>query len=132
MGLSLAKLYNETFHKEEPQRLDQDSTINVLYEGNDYTLENSLDLPCKVPLSLIYLKNNAPSIVLTYDSEDKVVFSLKGNMLHFIILIGEESKGKKANTSYPWLSNLDGIRVSRLSEEEYKEAKLYNLMEFRD
>ena len=132
MWLSMAKLYNETFHSEVPIRPDQDSTINVLYEGNDYTLMNSLDLPCKVPLSLIYLKNNAPSIVLTYDAEDKVVFSLKGNMLHFIILIGEESRGKKAHTSYPWLSNLDGIRVSRLSEEEYKEAKLYNLMEFRD
>ena len=132
MGLALAKLYNESVYKETPVRSEQDSMINVLYEGNEYTLENSLDLPCKLPLSLIYLKNNAPSIVLTYPAEDKVLFSLRGNRLHFIVLIGDESRGKKANTSYPWLSNLDGIRVSRLSEEEYKDSRKYNLMEFRD
>ena len=126
----MAKLYNDTFNSEAPVRPEQDSTINVVYEGVDYTLENSLDLPSN--LSLIYSKNNSSSIVLTYDAEDKVVFSLKGNMLHFIILIGEESRGKKAQTSYPWLSNLDGVIVSRLTENEYNEAKLYNLMEFRD
>jgi hypothetical protein len=132
MGLALAKLYNEAVYKETPIRPQQDSIINVIYEGNDYTLENSLELSSKLPLSLMYMKNNSPSIVLRYPAEDRVLFSLKSNRLHFIILIGDNSRGKEAHTSYPWLSNLDGIRVSRLSEEEYKEVKFYNLMEFRD
>ena len=132
MGLSLAKLYNEVFFTEEPVRSEQDSTIKVLFQDTEYTLENSLDISSQPPLSLIYLKQNKPSIVLTYDDEDRVLFSLKGNMLHFILLKGDESKGKKAHISYPWLSNLNGIRVSRLTEDEYKEVKHYNLMEFRD
>ena len=132
MGLSLAKLYNDSFYTEERIRPEKDSKIKVLYNGSEFTLEASLDLPCELPLSLIYLKNNTPSIVLKYDSEDKVLFSLRGNLLHFIILKSDESRGKEAHTSYPWLSNLDGIRVSRITEEEYKDAKLYNLMEFRD
>jgi hypothetical protein len=132
MGLSLAKMYNDKFYTEDRIRPEKDSTINVLYNGSEFTLETSLNLPCETPLSLIYLKNDTPSIILKYDSDDEVVFSLRGNRLHFIILKADKNRGKEAHTSYPWLSNLDGIRVSRITREEYKDAKLYNLMEFRD
>jgi hypothetical protein len=131
MGLILAKLYNENFDKDTIKPTD-DSRINVLYNGTEYILENSLDLPSKPPLSLRYVKDNLPRIVLTYDAEDKVVFSVMGNSLHFIIIIGDESRGSEDSTSYPWLTKLNGIKVSRITEDEYKEKKLYNLMEFRD
>ena len=126
MGIALAKYYiNDTSKKD----LD---IITVIFNDDVYLLENTLDIPCETPLRLSYFKENNPNITLTHDANDRVVFSLRGNMLHFIILKGDTNEGKKEFTSYPWLSNLDGIRISRLTEEEYKETKVFNLMEFRD
>lgn len=127
MGLSIAKLYNDKLGLP----VVSSDAIGVIYNDEVYSLENTLNLP-EPPLSLIYLKGKNPSIVLTYDAEDRVVFSLKGNRLHFIVLTSGQAHGKKESISYPWLSNLDGIRVSRMSEDEYKDFKYYNLMEFRD
>ena len=126
MGLSLAKLYSS---EENP---DGNSKIKVFYDGSEYSLDTFLDLPCETPLSLVYLKGTRPRIMLNYDSDDTIAFSLRSNILHFILIKGTENKGKRTSTNYPWIPTIDGIRVSRITEDEYKDAKLYNLMEFRD
>lgn len=126
MGIALAKYFIDDTSKQD---LD---IITVIFNDDVYLLENTLHIPCETPLVLIYSKENNPKIILTHDANDRVVFSLRGNMLHFIILKGDTNEGKRESTSYPWLSNLDGIRISRLTEEEYKETKVFNLMEFRD
>lgn len=128
MGLSLAKLYSNANSAD----LEDNYRIKVFYNGSEYSLETFLDLPCETPLSLVYLKGNRPRIMLNYDSDDTVAFSLRSNILHFIVIKGSENKGKRTSTNYPWIPTIDGIRVSRITEEEYKDAKLYNLMEFRD
>lgn len=128
MGLSLAKLYSNA----NSEDLEGNYRIKVFYNGSEYSLETLLDLPCETPLSLVYLKGNRPRIMLNYDSDDTIAFSLRSNILHFILIKGTENKGKRTSTNYPWIPTIDGIRVSRITEEEYKDAKLYNLMEFRD
>ena len=115
MGLMFTKYYMQNSSRKEKK-----DYISVNYKGKIYELESTLDLDSRV--SLEYSRGEDPKIILTYDQNDKVLISLRDNKLNFFILVTDDSmQGNKEKLRYPWLSNLDNINISILTEQEYKE-----------
>jgi hypothetical protein len=105
--------------------------ISVYYGGKEHILYLNLVLSEGLEMHLIQNENTA--IELSYPAEDKVVFSLRENLIHFIVISAHGNEGQAQaqgglirtdSVRYPWLPAFDGIRVSRMSEEEYKESWL--------
>ena len=102
--------------------------ISVYYEGKVYVLYSNAVLSDGIEIHA-----TEDDIELSYPADDKVMFSLRENLVHFII-IGAHNVDEKQNMSkkapmiktesvkYPWRQEYDGIRVSRMSEEEYKDS----------
>jgi len=129
MGLMMAKLYIESH---DPPPVIVVKGITVYYAGKEHTLYSTVVLSEGLEVYLIQDENTA--IELSYPAEDKVVFSLRENLIHFIVISeamhegqqkqeGQKSLIKTDSIRYPWIPSFDGVRVSRMSEEEYKEYK---------
>ncbi len=120
----MAKHYIESH---DPPPVNVVKGISVYHGGREHVLY--LNLVLSEGLELHLIQNERPLIELSYPAEDKVVFSLRENLIHFIVISsqGPGQQGvllKTDSVTYPWLPSFDGIRVSRMSEEEYKESWL--------
>ena len=103
--------------------------ISIYYEGKVHTLYSNLMLSDGIEIHA-----TEDNIELSYPADNKVMFSLRENLVHFIVIsslsdLGQKSpkKGsmiKTESVKYPWRSEYDGIRVSKMTEEEYKETWL--------
>jgi hypothetical protein len=131
MGLILAKHYNEKFDTKK-----NDDSINLYYGESVDKLEvgKRFFYPDDDGIELYYKNND--NLELTYDSEYRVVISTADNFVHFMNIYSEGSSGiKRAVLNYPWLPQFNGIRLSKLSEDEYLSSRdevLTRLMYFRD
>jgi hypothetical protein len=131
MGLILAKHYNEKFDTKK-----NDDSVNLYYGESVDKLEvgKRFFYPNDDGIELYYKNND--NLELTYDSEYRVVISTADNFVHFMIIYSEGSSGiKRAVLNYPWLPQFNGIRLSKLSEDEYLSSRdeiLTRLMYFRD
>ena len=105
--------------------------ISVYHGGKEHVLYSTVVLSEGLELHLI--QSEQTLIELSYPADDKVVFSLRENLIHFIVINAEgyeehtvkkDELIKTDSVRYPWISSYDGIRVSRMSEEEYKESWL--------
>lgn len=124
MGLMMAKLYIEA--NDPPVKIIKG--ISVYYGGKEHVLYSTVVL--SEGLEVHFIQDDNAVIELSYPAEDKVVFSLRENLIHFIVISSnsdEQGQGgliKTDSIRYPWLPSFDGVRVSRMSEEEYKESWL--------
>jgi hypothetical protein len=131
MGLILAKHYNEKFDTKK-----DDDSINLYYgeRADKLDVGNRFFYPDDDGIELYY--KNTGNLELAYDSEYRVVISTADNLVHFMIIYSEGSSGiKRAVLNYPWLPQFNGIRLSKLSEDEYLSSRdevLTRLMYFRD
>jgi hypothetical protein len=131
MGLILAKHYNEKFDTKK-----DDDSINLYYgeRADKLDVGKRFFYPDDDGIELYY--KNTGNLELTYDSEYRVVISTADNLVHFMIIYSEGSSGiKRAVLNYPWLPQFNGIRLSKLSEDEYLSSRdevLTRLMYFRD
>jgi len=131
MGLILAKHYNEKFDTKK-----DDDSINLYYgeRADKLDVGKRFFYPDDDGIELYY--KNTGNLELTYDSEYRVVISTADNFVHFMIIYSEGSSGiKTAVLNYPWLPQFNGIRLSKLSEDEYLSSRdevLTRLMYFRD
>ena len=131
MGLILAKHYNEKFDTKK-----NDDSVNLYYGESVDKLEvgKRFFYPDDDGIELYYKNND--NLELTYDSEYRVVISTADNFVHFMNIYSEGSSGiKRAVLNYPWLPQFNGIRLSKLSEDEYLSSRdevLTRLMYFRD
>jgi len=99
--------------------------ISVYFEGKVYILYSN-----QVLSDGIEIHATDDDIELSYPADNKVVFSMRDNIVHFIVIdaindIGRQGKPpmiKTESVKYPWRSEYDGIRVSRMTEEEYKDT----------
>uniref|UniRef100_A0A6C0ANB6 Uncharacterized protein n=1 Tax=viral metagenome TaxID=1070528 RepID=A0A6C0ANB6_9ZZZZ len=134
--------------------------ITVFYGNKEHELYSNLVLSDSIELQ--HVKNTNPYIELSYPIDDRVVFLLRDNLLHFIIISENnlpvandsaeisvhlpgkvqsrnfrlvtqmpganktESLIKTESVKYPWHSSFNGIRVSIMTEDEYKENWLIN------
>jgi len=122
MGLMVSKYYIDS-HDPPPLRIVKG--ISVYFEGNVYILYSN-----QVLSDGIEIHATDDDIELSYPAENKVVFSMRDNIVHFIVIdaiddIGRQGKSpmiKTESVKYPWRSEYDGIRVSRMTEEEYKDT----------
>jgi len=125
MGLMMSKYYIDS-HDPPPLRVVKG--ISVYYGGKVYILYSNLVLSDGIEIHA-----TDDDIELSYPADDKVVFSLKENLVHFILIspLGDDEKQnvprkapmiKTESVKYPWRSEYDGIRVSKMTEEEYKES----------
>ena len=118
MGLIMAKYYIDS----HDSPINNAKRISVFYGSKEHILYSNLVLSEDIEIQFIEDVN--PYIELSYPLDLKVVFSLKENILHFII-IGESDKQntiltKAANVRYPLLPSLTSIKISRITEDEYK------------
>jgi len=122
MGLMMAKHYIDSHN---PPIITMKG-ISVYYSGKENILYSNLAL--SDGLELHFIDNVNPYIELSYPIDHKVVFSIRENLIHFIVIGESEEKDKiltKTETiKYPWLPTFNGIRVSRMTEDEYKESQL--------
>lgn len=120
----MAKLYIEA--NDPPVKIIKG--ISVYYGGKEHVLYSTVVL--SEGLEVHFIQDDNAVIELSYPAEDKVVFSLRENLIHFIVISSngdEQGQGgliKTDSIRYPWLPSFDGVRVSRMSEEEYKESWL--------
>lgn len=118
----MAKLYIEAH--DPPVKVFKG--ISVYHGGKEHILYSTLVLSEGLEVNLV--QDDTTVIELSYPVDDKVVFSLRENLIHFIVIsegIQEQhSLIKTDSIRYPWLPSFDGVRVSRMSEEEYKESWL--------
>ena len=101
--------------------------ISVYFEGKVYILYSN-----QVLSDGIEIHATDDDIEISYPADDKVVFSMRDNIVHFIIIGSLSDLGKKEtrnapmikteSVKYPWREEYDGIRVSRMTEEEYKDT----------
>lgn len=132
MGLILAKHYNEKFDTKK-----NDDSINLYYGERADKLEvgKRFFYPEDDGIELYY--KNVDNLELSYDSEDRVVISTADGIVHFMVIYSEGGGGgiKRAVLNYPWLPQFNGIRLSKLNEDEYLSSRdevLTRLMYFRD
>jgi hypothetical protein len=122
MGLMMAKHYIDSHN---PPIIPMKG-ISVYYSGKENILYSNLAL--SDGLELHFIDDVNPYIELSYPIDHKVVFSIRENLIHFIVIGESEEKDKiltKTETiKYPWLPTFNGIRVSRMTEDEYKESQL--------
>ena len=107
--------------------------ISVYFEGKVYILYSN-----QVLADGIEIHATDDDIELSYRADDKVVFSMRDNIVHFIIIGSLGDLGKKEtrnapmikteSVKYPWREEYDGIRVSRMTEEEYKDIMVSRSM----
>lgn len=121
MGLMMAKHYIDSH---DPP-INVVKGISVYYEGKENILYSNLAL--SDGLELHFINDENPHIELSYPIDHKVVFSIRENLIHFIVIGESEEKDKiltKTETiRYPWLPTFNGIRVSKITEDEYKESQ---------
>jgi hypothetical protein len=128
MGLMVSKYYIDS-HDPPPLRIVKG--ISVYFEGKVYILYSN-----QVLSDGIEIHATDDDIELSYPAENKVVFSMRDNIVHFIVIdaindIGHQGKSpmiKTESVKYPWRSEYDGIRVSRMTEEEYKDTMVSRSM----
>ena len=132
MGLILAKHYNEKFDTKK-----DDDSINLYYgeRADKLDVGKRFFYPDDDGIELYY--KNIGNLELTYDSEYRVVISTADNLVHFMIIYSEANRDgiKRSLLNYPWLPQFNGIRLSKLSEDEYLSSRdevLTRLMYFRD
>jgi hypothetical protein len=131
MGLILAKHYNEKFDTKK-----DDGSINLYYGESADKLDvgKRFFYPDDDGIELYYKNND--NLELTYDSEYRVVISTADNLVHFMIIYSEGNSGiKRSLLNYPLLPQFNGIRLSKLSEDEYLSSRdevLTRFMYFRD
>jgi len=105
--------------------------ISVYFEGKVYILYSNQVLSDCIEIHVI-----DDDIELSYPVDNKVVFSMRDNIVHFIVIdaindIGRQGKVpmiKTESVKYPWRPEYDGIRVSRMTEEEYKDTMVSRSM----
>jgi hypothetical protein len=105
--------------------------ISVYFEGKVYILYSN-----QVLSDGIEIHATDDDIELSYPVDNKVVFSMRDNIVHFIVIdaindIGRQGKVpmiKTESVKYPWRSEYDGIRVSRMTEDEYKDTMVSRSM----
>ena len=115
----------------DPPPLKVVKGISVYFEGKVYILYSN-----QVLTDGIEIHASDDDIELSYPADDKVVFSMRDNIVHFIVIdaindIGRQGKSpmiKTESVKYPWRQEYDGIRVSRMSEEEYKDTMVSRSM----
>jgi hypothetical protein len=122
----MSKYYIDS-HDPPPLRVKQG--ISVYYEGKVHSLYSNLMLSDGIEINA-----TEDDIELSYPADDKVMFSLRENLVHFIVISSLDDLGQKSpkkspmikteSVKYPWRPEYDGIRVSRMSEEEYKDTWL--------
>jgi hypothetical protein len=128
MGLMVSKYYIDS-HDPPPLRVVKG--ISVYFEGKVYILYSN-----QVLSDGIEIHATDDDIELSYPADNKVVFSMRDNIVHFIVIdaindIGCQGKSpmiKTESVKYPWRSEYDGIRVSRMTEEEYKDTMVSRSM----
>jgi IMP cyclohydrolase len=129
MGLMMSKYYIDS-HDPPPLRVVKG--ISVYYEGKVHILYSNVVLSDGIEIHAI-----EDDIELSYPADDKVMFSLRENLVHFIVIGDHEKKEvatktgamiKTDSVKYPWRSEYDGIRVSRMTEEEYKDTMVSRSM----
>lgn len=126
MGLMMAKYYIDSH--DSPINIAKG--ISVFYGNKEHILYSNVVLSEDIEIQLVEDVN--PYIELSYPLDLKVVFSLKENILHFII-IGESDKKdtiltKATNVRYPWLPSFTSIKIVRITEDEYKEQLWQNVL----
>lgn len=104
--------------------------ISVYYAAKEHILYSNLVLSDGIE---IHATEN--DIELSYPADDKVLFSMRDNIVHFIVINSLEPYNKEGlikteSVKYPWRSEYCGIQISRISEEEYKESWLHRTVFF--
>lgn len=119
MGLMISKMYIDSF---DPP-VKHVKGISVYYGSREHILYSNLVLSEGIEIQLVEDVN--PYIELSYPLDLKIAFSLKENALHFLIIGESEERDtilRKTDTvKYPWLPSFSGIKVSRITGDEYKE-----------
>lgn len=126
MGLMVSKMYIDSY--DPPVKIVKG--ISVYYGAKEHILYSNLVLSEGIE---IHATEN--DIDLSYPADDKVLFSLKDNIVHFIVINSLEPYNKEGlikteSVKYPWRSEYCGIQISRISEEEYKESWLHRSVFF--
>jgi hypothetical protein len=78
---------------------------------------------------------NKDNVELSYDLKDRVVISTVDTMVHFIIIKGSDYGLNQNILKYPWLPEFNSIRITNLTENEYRNTReevLSRYMFFRD
>jgi len=135
MGLYFAKEYISTFDSTDTNK------IPVYCDGIEYTI--SISTPFTYhdkTIELQYIQKDYPYILLSYCSEDRVIISLTGKTVHFIVISSSAGTGlnhcnKKQTLEYPWLKEFSAVRITRTTEEDYRDNRddiLSRYMFFKD
>ena len=141
MGLYFAKEYISSFDS------SNSSKIPVYCDGTEYTLSSNVSFThYDNTIHLEYIQKDHPYILLSYSSEDRVIISLMSKTVHFIVIGSGEGTStaagtglnqctKKQTLEYPWLKEFSAVRITKVSEEEYRNNKddiLSRYMFFKD
>jgi hypothetical protein len=123
MGLHFAKEYINTFDSTNTEK------IPVFCDGNEYSLSKNVSFTHydKI-INLQYIQRDHPYILLSYCSEDRVIISLTSKTVHFIVISSSAGTGlnhctKKQTLEYPWLKEFSAVRITKATEEEYRDNK---------
>ena len=131
MGLYFAKEYISSFDSTNTEK------IPVFCDGTEYVLSSNVSFThYDKTIHLEYIQKDHPYILLSYCSEDRVIISLMSKTVHFIVIgsgtaasvataagTGLNQCTRKQTLEYPWLKEFSAVRITKVSEEEYRNNK---------